>query len=78
MCSSDLSALRQSESGAPYVYRLEGTVLGQAEVQLGIIDENAGIVQVLGGLSEGDRIIVGNVGTVGRGMRVQVVGSGPS
>jgi RND family efflux transporter MFP subunit len=72
------SALRQSESGAPYVYRLEGTVLGQAEVQLGIIDENAGVVQVLGGLSEGDRIIVGNVGTVGRGMRVQVVGSGPS
>ena len=72
------SALRQSESGAPYVYRLEGTVLGQAEVQLGIIDENAGIVQVLGGLAEGDRIIVGNVGTVGRGMRVQVVGSGPS
>ena len=72
------SALRQSESGAPFVYRLEGTALGQADVQLGIIDESAGFAQVLGGLEEGDRIIVGNVGTLGRGMRVQVVGAGPS
>ena len=72
------SALRQSENGTPFVYRLEGTVLGQVDVQLGIIDESAGKAQVLGGVEEGDRIIVGNVGTLGRGMRVQVVGGGPS
>lgn len=72
------SALRQGETGAPFVYRLEGTTLAQVDVQLGIIDEGAGFAQVLGGLSEGDRIIVGNVGTLGRGMQVQVVGSGPS
>ena len=72
------SALRQNESGTPFVYRLEGNVLGQVDVQLGIIDESAGSAQVLGGLAEGDRIIVGNVGTLGRGMRVQVVGAGPS
>ena len=72
------SALRQSESGTPFVYRLEGTVLGQVDVQIGIMDEGTGIAQVLGGLAEGDRIVVGNVGTLGRGMRVQVVGAGPS
>ncbi len=72
------SALRQSENGTPFVYRLEGTVLGQVDVRLGIIDESAGVAEVLSGLEEGDRIIVGNVGTLGRGMRVQVVGAGPS
>ena len=72
------AALRQSENGTPFVYRLEGTVLGQVDIQLGILDEGAGVAQVLGGLAEGDRIVVGNVGTLGRGMRVQVVGAGPS
>ena len=72
------TALRQSEDGTPFVYRLEGTVLGQVDVQVGIIDEGAGFAQVLSGVAEGDRIVVGNVGTLGRGMRVQVVGAGPS
>jgi hypothetical protein len=30
---------------------------------------------VLSGLSEGDRVVVGNVGLLGRGMQVQILGA---
>ena len=70
------SAVKQSQgTGTPFVYRLEGTTIGQVDIQLGVVDEAAGVVQVLSGLTEGDRIIVGNVGSLGRGMQVQVVGA---
>jgi membrane fusion protein, multidrug efflux system len=71
-------ALRQSgEGGESFVYRLAGQTIERTPVRLGVVDEGAGIAQVLEGLSEGDRVIVGNVGTIGSGMRVQVVGEGP-
>lgn len=69
------AAVKQSGDGTPFVYRLDGTTLAQVTVQLGIVDEAAGVVQVVSGLSEGDRIIVGNVGSLGKGMQVQVVGA---
>ena len=69
------SAVKQTSEGTPFVYRLEGTTLAQATVQLGIVDEAAGVVEVVSGLAEGERIIVGNVGSLGRGMQVQVVGA---
>ena len=69
------AAVKQTGEGTPFVYRLEGTTLAQVTVQLGIVDEAAGVVQVVSGLDVGDRIIVGNVGSLGRGMQVQVVGS---
>ncbi len=69
------SAVKQTGEGTPFVYRLEGTTLAQVGVQLGIVDEAAGVVQVVSGLAEGDRIIIGNVGSLGRGMQVQVVGA---
>lgn len=78
------AAVRQSaEDGRPYVYRLAGKVLDVASVQLGVVDERAGLAEVLEGLAAGDRVIVGNVGTLGRGMQVIVAGeerrnSGPS
>jgi RND family efflux transporter MFP subunit len=69
------TALRQAEgTGTPYVYRLEGTTVAQVNVQIGIVDEAAGLAQIVSGLADGDRIIVGNVGTLGRGMQVQIVG----
>lgn len=69
------SAVRQSaENGQPYVYRVAGTVLDVASVQLGIIDERAGVAEVLQGLAEGDRVVTGNVGTLGRGMQVIIAG----
>lgn len=69
------SAVRQSaENGQPYVYRVAGTILDVASVQLGIIDERAGVAEVLQGLAEGDRVVTGNVGTLGRGMQVIIAG----
>jgi len=70
------TALRQAEgTGTPYVYRLEGTTVAQVNVQIGIVDEAAGLAQIVSGLADGDRIIVGNVGTLGRGIQVQIVGA---
>ena len=39
-----------------------------------VVDDRAGVAEVLSGLSEGDRVIVGNLGTLGRGMQVIVAG----
>ena len=72
------TAIRQSQdNGQPFVYRIADNALDVAPVQLGIVDERAGSAQVLSGLSNGDRVIVGNVGTLGRGMKVQVLGNEP-
>jgi RND family efflux transporter MFP subunit len=72
------AAVRQPQdaTGSPYVYRIAGDVLDVAEVRLGAVDERRGLVQVVSGLREGDRIVVGNVGTLGKGMAVQVAGAG--
>jgi RND family efflux transporter MFP subunit len=70
-----LPAVRQGSDDAPsFVYRIVGDSIDRADVRLGVVDEAAGLAEVTAGLREGDRIVVGNVGTLGRGMRVQVVG----
>jgi RND family efflux transporter MFP subunit len=69
-------ALRQSaENGQTFVYRVASRAVEAAQIQLGVIDERAGKAEVLSGLSEGDRVIVGNVGILGRGMQVTVLGT---
>jgi len=69
------TAVRQSaDNGRPFVYRLAGRTLDIATVQLGVVDERNGRAEVLQGLNEGDRVVVGNVGTLGRGMQVIVAG----
>lgn len=69
------SAIRNDRDGGSFVYRVAGTpaALDQVKVTLGIVDEASGIAQVETGLSAGDRVVVGNVGTLGRGMRVQII-----
>lgn len=74
------AALRQTAPTAaaasqPFVWRLAGGVLERADVSLGIVDEARGVVQVLSGLAAGDQIVVGNVGLLGAGMQVQVIGT---
>ncbi len=67
-------AIRQGQADAqPFVYRIEGEDIAVVPVRLGATDESRGVVEVLEGLAIGDRVIVGNVGTIGRGMRVQLV-----
>jgi membrane fusion protein, multidrug efflux system len=71
------TALRQSgDDSASFVYRLAGGVVDRTPVRLGVVDEATGVAQVLEGVSEGDRVIVGNVGAIGSGMRATVVGEG--
>ncbi|MEP6622562.1 MAG: efflux RND transporter periplasmic adaptor subunit [bacterium] len=68
-------AMRQAvEDGKPFVYLIDGKTVSVAPVQLGAVDERLGIAQVLDGLKAGDRVIVGNVGTLGRGMAVTIAG----
>jgi RND family efflux transporter MFP subunit len=69
-----IAAVRLTADGQSYVYRLNGKAVDVANVQLGTVDERGGVAEVLTGLSEGDRIIVGNVGTLGRGMQVIIAG----
>ncbi|HMA23580.1 MAG TPA: efflux RND transporter periplasmic adaptor subunit [Gemmatimonadaceae bacterium] len=70
------SALRQAqENGQTFVYRIANRAVDAAQIQLGVIDERVGKAEVLSGLNEGDRVIVGNVGILGRGMQVTVLGS---
>jgi membrane fusion protein (multidrug efflux system) len=70
------SALRQGqEDGKPFVYRIDGKTLNVAPVQLGAVDEQQGVAQVTDGLQAGDKIVVGNVGTLGRGMQVTIAGT---
>ena len=76
------SALRQvteqqaAETNGPrdFVYRIAANVVERAPVSLGVVDEATGIAEVVDGLREGDKVVVGNVGTVGQGVRVQILG----
>jgi membrane fusion protein (multidrug efflux system) len=70
------AALRQGqEDGKPFVYRIDGKTLNPAPVQIGAVDEQQGVAQVTEGLQAGDKIVVGNVGTLGRGMQVTIAGA---
>ena len=70
------AAVRQAAAGAgPFVWKLQGGLLASAPVELGIVDEARGVVQVLSGIAVGDEVVVGNVGMLGAGMQVQVIGT---
>lgn len=70
------AALRQSQqSTVPYVYRIADDVVEHAPVTLGVVDEALGVAEIARGLQAGDRIIVGNIGTLGAGMRVSIISS---
>jgi membrane fusion protein (multidrug efflux system) len=69
------AAVRQPQGGGrPFVYRIAGRVIDVAPITLGAADEARGLVQVVEGLNAGDRVVVGNVGALGRGMQVVIAG----
>lgn len=73
------TAIRQAQTGGdkPFVYRLGADeTLERAPVSVGIVDESQAIAEIVEGLASGDRIIVGNVGTLGEGMKVTIAGGG--
>lgn len=61
-------------NGQPFVWRLVAGKLERVTVRLGVVDEVRGIVQVLEGLAVGDQVVTGNVGMLGAGMQVQLIG----
>lgn len=70
-----LAAVRQSPAdGSSFVYRIAGRLLDVVPVRLGVVDDRAGVAEVVDGLAAGDRVVVGNVGTLGRGMQVIIAG----
>ncbi len=67
------SAVKQGSEGKNLVYRIVDKKLDAALVTLGIRDDKANVVEVMSGLKAGDVIITGNVGTLGKGMRVEII-----
>lgn len=71
------AALREGKEGArPFVYRVADGKIDVAEVTPGLQDDAQGVVQIVDGLRAGDRIVVGNVGLLGRGMQVRMAEQG--
>ena len=69
------AAIRQSQDGGhPFAYKLDERIVNVAPIEVGVVDERLGKAEVVSGLSLGDRVIVGNVGTLGRGMQAIVIG----
>ena len=69
------AAIRQSqEGGHPFAYKLEERIVNVAPLEVGVVDERLGKAEVVSGLALGDRVIVGNVGTLGRGMQAIILG----
>lgn len=68
-------AVRTGQDGKQFVYRIAGGELEQAPVTVGATDEARGLVEIKDGVQELDQVVVGNVGTLGRGMKVQIIGN---
>ena len=63
-----------ADGTSQYAYRIANDAIEYAMLKTGVTDDRLGLVEVLEGLKAGDRIIVGNVGNVGRGMKVSIAG----
>ena len=70
------SALRQTAGGKQLTYKIEKGQLDTATVQVGVVDDRLGVVEALTGVSDGDSLIAGNVGSLAAGMKVQILGAG--
>ena len=68
-------AVRTGQDGKPFVYRITGGELEQAPVTIGLVDEARLLVEVKDGLKPGDQVVVGTPGTLGRGMKAQIIGN---
>lgn len=68
-------AVRTGQDGKQFVYRIVGGELEQAPVTVGVVDEARGLVEIKDGVRERDQVVVGNVGTLGRGMKAQIIGN---
>lgn len=70
------SAIRTvaDSAAASYVFRIAAGRLARTPVTTGVVDDERAVTQILSGLHAGDQVVAGNVGTLGEGMKVQVLG----
>jgi RND family efflux transporter MFP subunit len=68
-----ISAIRSALGGRQIVYRVENGTLDTASVQVGVRDDRAGMAEIVSGVAAGDTVVSGNVGSLGRGMKIQIV-----
>jgi RND family efflux transporter MFP subunit len=70
-----LAAVRElPDDAGRYVLRIVDNKVQRSIVTLGVVDDARAVAEVTSGLQPGDRVIAGNVGAVGDGMRAQIVG----
>jgi RND family efflux transporter MFP subunit len=67
------TAIKESAAGKPIVYRIEHGVLDTASVVVGITNERTALAQIVSGLNAGDSVVSGNVGSLAKGMKVQII-----
>ena len=68
-------AVHQSQTGPGlFVYRIAGKSIEVTPVKIGVVDGRLGVTQIVDGLQAGDRVVTGNVGSLGRGMQVIIAG----
>jgi len=66
-----VTALR-NESGIDFVYTIDGDRLARRNVEVGLTNEAERLVDVVKGLSPGDRVIAANLGSLKAGVRVHL------
>ena len=71
-----VSALHQSAKGTQLIYKIVKGGVDTATVAVGVVDDRAGIAEALSGVADGDSVVSGNVGSLGAGMKVQILGAG--
>jgi membrane fusion protein (multidrug efflux system) len=67
-----ISAIRQTVGSGQIVYRIEKGTLDTAGVTVGVRDDRSGLAEIVSGVTVGDTVVSGNVGSLGRGMKVQI------
>jgi membrane fusion protein (multidrug efflux system) len=69
------SALRQNAKSTQFfVYRVNGGIIQEVDVKTGVVNDRDQIAEILEGLSEGDQVVVGNLGSLSDGMKAQIIG----
>ena len=71
-----VSALHQSAKGTQLVYKIVNGSVDTATVAVGVVDDRTGIAETLSGVADGDSVVSGNVGSLGKGMKVQILVAG--
>ena len=65
------TALR-SESGVSFVYVIDADKIRRQPVEIGVVSETEGVVEIVKGLAAGSRVVAANLGVLKEGARVRM------